>query len=74
VQLFTHAHNQGKGAGIRTALEHASGDAVIIQDADLEYFPEDYVELLGWPMSGAALARLRRPRSQRSGFRHALRQ
>lgn len=46
VRLFTHARNQGKGAGIRTALEHASGDAVIIQDADLEYFPEDYVELL----------------------------
>ncbi len=46
VRLFTHAHNRGKGAGIRTALEHASGDVVIIQDADLEYFPEDYVELL----------------------------
>lgn len=46
VQLFTHPHNRGKGAGIRTALRHASGDAVIIQDADLEYFPEDYVRLL----------------------------
>lgn len=46
VRLFTHTHNQGKGAGIRTALDHASGDAVIIQDADLEYFPEDYVQLL----------------------------
>lgn len=46
VQLFTHAQNRGKGAGIRTALEHASGDVVIIQDADLEYFPEDYVRLL----------------------------
>lgn len=46
VRLFTHAQNQGKGAGIRTALEHASGEAVIIQDADLEYFPEDYVQLL----------------------------
>jgi glycosyltransferase involved in cell wall biosynthesis len=46
VHLFTHRNNQGKGAGIRTALEHATGDVVIIQDADLEYFPEDYVELL----------------------------
>jgi glycosyltransferase involved in cell wall biosynthesis len=46
VRLFTHAENRGKGAGIRTALEHATGDVVIIQDADLEYFPEDYVELL----------------------------
>lgn len=46
VHLFTHAQNRGKGAGIRTALEHATGEVVIIQDADLEYFPEDYVELL----------------------------
>jgi glycosyltransferase involved in cell wall biosynthesis len=46
VQLFTHPENQGKGAGIRTALRHATGDVVIIQDADLEYFPEDYVRLL----------------------------
>lgn len=42
VRLFTHNVNRGKGAAIRTALEHATGDAVIIQDADLEYFPEDY--------------------------------
>lgn len=46
VRLFTHPHNQGKGAGIRTALQHASGNVVIIQDADLEYYPEDYVRLL----------------------------
>lgn len=46
IRLFTHPHNQGKGAGIRTALSHATGDVVIIQDADLEYFPEDYVKLL----------------------------
>lgn len=46
VQLFTHPHNRGKGAGIRTALQHATGDVVIIQDADLEYYPEDYVRLL----------------------------
>lgn len=45
-KLFTHERNRGKGAGIRTALEHATGDAVIIQDADLEYFPEDYLPLL----------------------------
>ena len=44
--LFTHDRNRGKGAGIRTALEHATGDAVIIQDADLEYYPEDYTRLL----------------------------
>ncbi len=46
VRLFTHEENRGKGAAIRTALEHATGDAVIIQDADLEYFPEDYTLMI----------------------------
>jgi glycosyltransferase involved in cell wall biosynthesis len=46
VKLFTHLKNEGKGASIRTALEHARGDVVIIQDADLEYYPEDYPNLL----------------------------
>jgi glycosyltransferase involved in cell wall biosynthesis len=44
--LITHAENRGKGTAIRTAMGQATGDVVIIQDADLEYFPEDYVELL----------------------------
>jgi dolichol-phosphate mannosyltransferase len=47
IQLITHPHNQGKGAAIRTALERAIGDVVIIQDADLEYFPADYAKLTG---------------------------
>jgi len=46
VQLLTHPNNRGKGTAICTALKHVTGDVVIIQDADLEYFPEDYVELL----------------------------
>ena len=41
-----HAVNAGKGAAIRTALKKASGDAVLIQDADLEYDPADYPALL----------------------------
>jgi glycosyltransferase involved in cell wall biosynthesis len=45
-QLLTHPHNQGKGVAIRTALDRATGDVVIIQDADLEYFPADFAELL----------------------------
>lgn len=45
VKLITHPQNRGKGTAIRTALDHASGDVVIIQDADLEYFPEDYTIL-----------------------------
>ena len=46
VRQYAHATNLGKGAAIRTALRHATGDVVIIQDADSEYFPEDYVGLL----------------------------
>ncbi len=46
VDLITHPENRGKGSAIRSALGKASGDAVIIQDADLEYFPEDYIELI----------------------------
>ncbi len=44
--LIKHETNSGKGAAIRTALEQATGEVVIIQDADLEYFPEDYPLLL----------------------------
>jgi glycosyltransferase involved in cell wall biosynthesis len=46
VRVFRHEVNQGKGAAIRTALGHATGDWVIIQDADLEYDPDDYPRLL----------------------------
>jgi len=42
VKIFIHPRNQGKGAAIRTALGHIKGDMVLIQDADLEYHPEDY--------------------------------
>jgi glycosyltransferase involved in cell wall biosynthesis len=45
VRYFAHEQNRGKGAAIRTALAQATGDVVIIQDADSEYYPEDYVGL-----------------------------
>lgn len=45
-KIFYHDKNQGKGAALRTGLEHFTGDIVIIQDADLEYDPVDYVELI----------------------------
>jgi dolichol-phosphate mannosyltransferase len=44
--VFRHAKNRGKGAAIRTALEHAECEFTIIQDADLEYDPADYDALL----------------------------
>ena len=45
VTLF-HERNRGKGSAIRTGIRHATGLALIIQDADLEYDPKDYLELL----------------------------
>ncbi|MBM4430012.1 MAG: glycosyltransferase family 2 protein [Chloroflexi bacterium] len=52
VRIFRHEVNQGKGTGIRTALSHATGDMVIIQDADLEYDPNDYPKLLDPVLQG----------------------
>ncbi|MBI5154813.1 glycosyltransferase [Candidatus Poribacteria bacterium] len=46
VKLVFHKHNQGKGAAIRTAIRHFTGDWAIIQDADLEYDPSEYQQLL----------------------------
>ncbi len=46
VRVFRHEENSGKGAAIATALKHFVGDVVLIQDADLEYSPEDYAALL----------------------------
>ncbi len=54
VRRLTHSTNRGKGAAIRTALEHARGRFTIIQDADLEYDPQDYPRLIEPLLSGEA--------------------
>ena len=46
IRIFFHKKNMGKGAAIKTGLKHASGGIILIQDADLEYNPEEYKKLL----------------------------
>jgi glycosyltransferase involved in cell wall biosynthesis len=46
IKILKHETNKGKGAAVRTGFDAASGDVVVIQDADLEYDPEDYAKLL----------------------------
>ncbi len=54
LRLIEHAENQGKGAALRTGFEHADGDIVLVQDADLEYNPRDYPVLLQPILDGEA--------------------
>jgi glycosyltransferase involved in cell wall biosynthesis len=54
VEFLRHPYNRGKGAAIRTALDHARGRFVIIQDADLEYDPQDYPCLIEPLLRGQA--------------------
>ncbi len=55
LRVVQHRSNQGKGAAIRTGLEHVTGDLVLIQDADLEYDPDDWPRLLGPVLKGRAV-------------------
>ena len=54
IRVFFHEYNQGKGAALQTGFEHVSGDIVVIQDADLEYNPEEYHLLIKPILAGKA--------------------
>ncbi len=55
VRVITHEGNRGKGAAIRTGLAQARGDLVLVQDADLEYDPDDWPRLLEPILKGKSL-------------------
>ena len=54
IRVFKHKVNQGKGAALRSGYREAQGDIVVVQDADLEYNPNDYPKLLGPILDGRA--------------------
>ncbi|MGE4170073.1 MAG: glycosyltransferase family 2 protein [Candidatus Margulisiibacteriota bacterium] len=53
-QVIYHTHNQGKGAALKTGFSAATGDLLIIQDADLEYDPNEYAKLVQPILNGYA--------------------
>ena len=54
IRVIRHTRNRGKGAAIRTAIEHASGEFAVIQDSDLEYNPLDLARVLAPLLEGHA--------------------
>ena len=59
IKLVRHEVNQGKGAALRTGIAHATAKIVIIQDADLEYDPGEYLRVIEPILSGEGGRRLR---------------
>jgi len=71
IRFVKHSANRGKGAAIRTAIQHARGEFAIIQDADLEYDPKEMAKLLQPLVEGKADA-VYGSRFQTSGERRVL--
>ncbi len=53
-KVVLHEQNKGKGAAVRTGIENSTGDVIVVQDADLEYSPEEYPDLLELIIRGKA--------------------
>jgi glycosyltransferase involved in cell wall biosynthesis len=53
-RVISHPRNRGKGAAVRTGFSHSTGDLILIQDADLEYDPEDWPKLIAPVLKGKA--------------------
>lgn len=72
LRVIHHEKNQGKGAAIRTGFQHSQGDYILIQDADLEYQPEEIKNLLEVLQRGPAkvIYGSRNLNPQRRGYRH----
>ena len=54
IKIINHTKNQGKGAAVRTGIKNATGDYIIIQDADLEYSPKDIEKLIKPVLNGTS--------------------
>ena len=54
IELIHHSQRKGKGAAVRSAISHIKGDYVVLQDADLEYHPDDYQSLIDPILAGQA--------------------
>lgn len=54
LRIILHDRNQGKGAALKTGFEHCTGDVVVVQDADMEYDPRDFRQLLQPIIEGEA--------------------
>ncbi len=54
IKFIEHSENMGKGAAVKTGIENATGDYIVIQDADLEYDPQDLIKLMEEILQGRA--------------------